>query len=454
MLERWFGLEEFGTRAGTEISAGCTTFFTMAYILFVQPAMLASEPAGMDFGSVVAATCLTSAFASILMGLFARYPIALAPGMGINAYFTFVLIPAAAQAGHPEPWRAALAIVFVAGVIFLLLTLVGVREHVMNALSPSLRAAIASGIGLFLVFIGLRNAGWVVDHPATLVTLERDFTQPAVVVSLVGLLVGAIAIARGLRAGLLLGIAASTCGALILRFAIYGAADAESMPGFRVAESLFAWPPSLAPTFLALDLSALTLAPLIPFVFVFLFIDVFDTMGTLLGVGQQAGLLRDGKLPRANRALASDAVATIVGAALGTSTVTSYIESAAGVEQGGRSGLVAVTVGVWFLVALFALPLISMLGSYLPITAPVLLLVGAAMLRSTSEIEWKDPSESIPALLILAGIPFSFSIGDGIALGLVAYPLIKLGAGRAREVAPALFVVAALLVLYFLLLRG
>ncbi len=452
MLERWFQLERAGTQVHTELAAGITTFLTMSYILFVQPALLAAEPANMDFGSVVVATCVTSALATALMGVWARYPVALAPGMGINAYFAFVLVPAAAEAGHPNPWQAALGVVFASGVLFLGLTLLGVRERVMHALSSSLRSAIAAGIGLFIVFIGLRNAGLVVDHPATLVSLEPDIAQPDIAVAAVGFLVAAIASARKHRFSLLLGIGAATLSAVLLKVGFAGAA--EQMPNFALAQKVISLPPSFTPTFLALDVRAALLPSLLPFVFVLLFIDVFDTLGTLIGVGQQAGLMQNGTLPRIERALASDALATIAGACLGTSTVTSYIESATGVEQGGRTGLVAVTVAGLFLGSLFFLPVISMLGSYPPITAPILLIVGISMLRNLTHVSWDDPSESIPALLILAGIPLSFSIGDGIALGLVVYPAIKLGAGRVREVAPAMWVVAALLLFYFLVLRG
>ena len=453
MLDRWFRLAENGTRVRTELSAGLTTFLTMSYILFVQPALLAGEPAGMDAGAVTVATCLTTAVATAIMGLWARYPIALAPGMGVNAFFAYALIPAAAAAGHPVPWQAALGVVFASGVAFLALSGLGIREHVMDALSPSLKGAIAAGIGLFIAFIGMRNAGWIVDHPATLVALSADLSSPDVIVSSAGLLTAAVLSVRRTGGALLLGMLTATAVALALRTILPEETGGDSFARFQVAEAVFATPPSIRPTLLALDVGAILLPGLIPFVIVFLFVDLFDTVGTLVGVTEQAGLSPEGSLARAPQALATDALATTLGACLGTSTVTSYIESAAGVEQGGRTGLVALTVSGLFLLALFFSPIIAMVGSYPPITAPALILVGAAMLRNVGKIAWSDPSESIPAFLILVGIPLSFSIGDGMALGFLAYPLLKLGAGRGREVPVALWLLVPLLLAYFVLLR-
>ena len=439
MLERWFRLRENGTTARIELGAGLTTFLTLSYILFVQPALLAGEPSRMDLGAVTAATCISSALATLLMGLWARYPVALAPGMGINAYFVYTLIPAAAALGHPEPWRAGLAVVFVAGVVFVALTALGVRERLMESLSPSLKHAIAVGIGLLIAFIGLRNAGLVVAHPATLVALRPDLLTADVAVAATGFGVAAALHVRGLNAALLLGIAASATLAALL--------------GKIHATGVVAAPPSLGPTFLAMDLRSVLEPGILQFVPVFLFVAMFDAMGTLVGVAEQAGMTRDGRLPRAGRALGTDALATMLGASLGTSTVTCYIESAAGVAAGGRTGLVCVVVAALFLLALLFAPLITALGAYAPITAPALLLVGAIMLQSVQHIDWSDPTEWIPAFFILVGIPLTFSIGDGMALGFLAYPILKLSTGRAKDVPMAMWLLSAAVGIYFALLR-
>ena len=452
MLERWFRLTESGVTARGEIAAGATTFLAMSYIVLVQPALLAD--AGMDVGAVTAATCLTAAVASIAMGLWARYPVALAPGMGINAFFVFQLVPAADAAGHAEPWRAALGVVFVSGVLFVALSATGVRERLLAALSPSLRHAIAAGIGLFITFLGLRSAGLVEANPATLVALTRELARADVAIAALGTIVAAAAAARGVRGGILLGIGTAAAVAIGLRVLLPLESLPPSLARLALPTGLLAAPPSLAPTFFAMDVGAALTGALVPFVLVFLFVDVFDTLGTLVAVSEQGGLVRDGKLPRAGRAFATDAMATVAGACLGTSTVTSYIESAAGIAAGGRTGLVAVVVGIGFPLAMLVSPVIASLGSYPPITAPALLMVGAAMLRSVEHVAWGDTTEGLPALLVVVGIPLTFSIGDGIALGLVAYPLVKTLAGRHRDVRPTLWVVAAALLAYLTVLRG
>ena len=467
MLEQFFRLREHGTTVRTELTAGLTTFLTMAYIVVVQPAVLSGtmfgRPTGMDFGAVMTATCLAAALASAIMGLYARYPIAQAPGMGENFFFVLTAIPAAAAAGAAVPWATALGAVFVSGVLFLVLSLVGAREAVMNALSPSMRHAIAAGIGLFIAFIGLQNAGLIVKDPGTAVRLNPDLGSPDPIVFFVGLLVAAGLHARRVRGSILWGILAGGLLAVLLKLtlphveALAGSrlvADSALMTRFEIADRLVAPPPSLEPTFLAMDVrGALTLA-MAPYVAIFLFMVFFDTVGTLVGVAQQAGLMRDGRLPRARQAFVSDATGTVAGACLGTSTVTSYIESATGIEQGGRTGLTAVTVAVLFLMALFFSPVIEMLGGYAPITAPALVLVGAMMLGNVARIEWGDFTELLPSFLVVVGIPLTFSIADGLALGFISYPLVKVLGGRGREVRAASWIVAALLVLYFLLARS
>jgi AGZA family xanthine/uracil permease-like MFS transporter len=398
------------------------------------------------------------------MGLYARYPIAQAPGMGENFFFVFTAIPVAAAAGAAVPWATALGAVFISGVLFLGLSLVGAREAVMNAISPSMRHAIAAGIGLFIAFIGLQNAGLIVQDPGTAVRLNPHFASPDLVVFFVGLLVAGGLHARRVRGSILWGILAGGALAVAMKLLlplagpdIAGAplvAQSGLVTRFEIADQLVAPPPSLEPTLFQMDVrGALSLA-MAPIVAIFLFMVFFDTVGTLVGVAQQAGLMRDGRLPRARQAFVSDAVGTVAGACLGTSTVTSYIESATGVEQGGRTGLAAVTVAGLFLMALFFSPVVEMLGGYAPVTAPALVLVGGMMLRNVRHIDWDDYTELLPAFLVLLGIPLSYSIADGLALGFIAYPLVKLLAGRAREVRGVAWLVAVLLLGYFVLVRS
>ena len=467
MLERVFRLSENGTTVRTEVVAGMTTFLTMSYIIFVQPAVLSGvmfgKPTGMDFGAITTATCLAAALASAIMGLYARYPIAQAPGMGENFFFVFSAIPAAAAAGAAVPWATALGAVFISGVLFLALSLIGAREAVMNSISPSMKNAIAAGIGLFIAFIGLQNAGLIVKDPGTAVKLNPNFASPDLAVFFVGLLVAAGLYARRVRGSILWGILSAGALAIVLKLGLphLGVAVAGSpvvtqsalMTKFQLAEQVVAAPPSLTPTLFQMDLQGALSVAMAPFIAIFLFMVFFDTVGTLVGVAQQAGFMRDNKLPRARQAFVSDAVGTVAGACLGTSTVTSYIESATGVEQGGRTGLTAVTVAGLFLVALFFSPIIAMLGGYAPVTAPALVLVGAMMLRNVAYLEWTDFTELLPSFLVLAGIPLSYSIADGLALGFISYPLVKVLGGKAGEVRGTSWFIAGVLLLYFLCVR-
>ncbi|HEX5219448.1 MAG TPA: NCS2 family permease [Verrucomicrobiae bacterium] len=468
MLERFFRLGENQTGVRTEILAGVTTFLTMSYIIFVQPAVLSGKmfgmETGMDFGAVMTATCLAAALATTIMACYARYPIAQAPGMGENFFFVFSAIPAATAAGFTNGWQVALGTVFVSGVLFLILSLIGVREMIFNAVSPSMKNGIAAGIGLFIAFIGLQNAGLILKDPGTAVKLNAHFASPDLIVFFTGLLTTSVLHARKIRGSILWGIVAATVLAVMLKLLLpsLGQPIANSptvtssklMTQFQFASSVVAAPPSLAPTFLKMDIPNALSAKMLPFVFVFLFMFMFDAIGTLIGVSEQAGFMRDNKLPRAREAMVSDAVGTVAGAALGTSTVTSFIESASGVEQGGRTGLTGLVVAALFLVALFFSPLIAMVGSYPAITAPALVIVGAMMIQNVTKIDWKDHSESIPSFLILIGIPLSYSIADGLALGFISYPIIKLFSGRGREVSWLAYVVAAVLVLYFVFVRS
>lgn len=467
-LERWFRLRENGTSVRTELVAGVTTFLTMSYIIFVQPAVLSGvmfgQPTGMDFGAITTATCLAAALASAIMGLYARYPIAQAPGMGENFFFVFTAVPVAAAAGAAVPWATALGAVFVSGVLFLLLSVVGAREAVMNAISPSMKHAIAAGIGLFIAFIGLQNAGLIEKDPGTAVRLNPHFASPDLLVFFVGLLVAAGLYARRVRGSLLWGILAAGGLAVGLKLVLplVGPelasrpliAESALVNRFEIATAIVAPPPSLQPTLLAMDVRGALTLTMLPIVAIFLFMVFFDTVGTLVGVAQQAGLMRDGRLPRARQAFVSDAVGTVAGACLGTSTVTSYIESATGVEQGGRTGLTALTVAMLFLAALFFSPLVAMLGGYAPVTAPALVIVGGMMLGNVRHIDWDDYTELLPSFLVLVGIPLSYSIADGLALGFIAYPLLKLLGGRLREVSGVSWLLGALLLGYFVFVRS
>jgi AGZA family xanthine/uracil permease-like MFS transporter len=467
-LARIFRLTENQTSVRTEVVAGATTFLTMAYIIFVQPAVLSGSmfdlSTGMDFGAVTTATCLAAALATAIMGLAARYPIALAPGMGQNFFFVLTAIPVAAAAGAADPWAAALGAVFVAGIAFAIVSLVGIREKLMDAVSPNLKHGIAVGIGLFIAFIGLRNAQLVLANPGTAVVMNPHIASPDVVVFLVGFLVAAVLHARRVTGSIMGGIGAALALAVILKTVlpllpegVSGSAvvtESLLMSQFSPAQGVVAMPPSLGPTLFRMDLVTALSAAMIPIVIIFLFMDVFDTMGTLIGVGEQAGLMRDGKLPRVERAMLADACGTVAGAALGTSTVTSYIESAAGVEHGGRTGLTAVTVAVLFVAALFFYPVVAMVGSYPPITAPALVLVGGMMVRNITKVEWHDYSEGVPAFLTMIGIPFFYSIADGIALGLITYPVIKSLGGKAGDVRWGMWLLAGVLLLYFVFVRS
>lgn len=479
MLDRFFRLSENNTTARTEMLAGLTTFLTMAYIIFLQPVVLTGklfgQPNGMDEGAVMTATCLAAALATALMGLYARYPIAQAPGMGENFVFVFSVVPAAAAmiaagsvVGATSPWQIALGVVFIAGVLFLVLSLLGVREMLLEAVSPSMRNAIAVGIGLFIAFIGLQGATLIVDDPGHLVKMNPHVATPDLIVFFFGLLLTAGLYALRVRGSIVLGILGATLLAVVLKLGVGylpgGLADSPAVAESRLmtwfaigdvmAGSVVSSPPSMAPTFLKMDLINALAWPMLPFILVFLFMDVFDTLGTLMGVSEQAGFIKNNKLPRAKQALLSDAVGTVAGAACGTSTVTSFIESAAGVEQGGRTGLTAVTTAGLFILALFFAPVIAMVGSYPSITAPALVVVGSMMMRSVTKIEWSNYAEAMPAFITIVGIALTYSIADGLALGFVSYPIIKLFARQGRQVKWLMYVMAVVLAAYLILVRG
>jgi len=473
MFERWFRLSEHGTNVRTEVLAGLTTFLTMAYIIFVQPAVLSGTmfgtETGLDFGAVMTATCLAAALATGLMAVYARYPIALAPGMGENFFFVSMvaLIAQGAQSGslalgESAPWQVALGVIFVSGLLFLVVSVLGLQKTLLAALSPSMRSAIAVGIGLFIAFIGLRSGSLVLVDRG--LSVNPRFASPDLLVFFFGLLVTAGLHARRVRGSIVWGILAAAVLAVLLKHGLPLLPEAiarsplvtesKLMRDFTVAESVVALPPSLAPTLLQMDVVRALSLKMLPFVLIFLFMDVFDTLGTLIGVGEQAGLIRDGEMPRMREALVSDAAGTAAGAALGTSTVTSFIESAAGVEQGGRTGLTALVIAVLFLVALFFSPIVAMVGNYPPITAPALVVVGSLMMRNISRIEWSNFAEAMPSFLVIVGIPLTYSIADGLALGFITYPLVKLLSGQGRQVKWLMYVMALVLVAYFVLVRA
>ena len=467
MMEKLFRLRENNTTVRTEMMAGTITFLTMAYIIVVQPLVLSGRmfgfDTGMDFGSIMTATCIAAALATAIMGLYARYPIAQAPGMGENFVFVFSVVPAATAAGFQNGWQVALGVVFISGVLFLLLSLSGLRRMIIDALSPGMKSAMAAGIGLFIAFIGLQNAGLIVDNPGTLVSLNTSFASPDTVIFMIGLLLTAALLALRIQGAILWGILATTLLAVVARFAITAlptlaatelVTESKLMQVFMPAREIVSLPPSIAPTFFKMDLRGACTTTMIPFIVLFLFMDLFDTVGTLVGVSQRAGFIKDNKLPRANRAMLSDAVGTVAGACLGTSTVTSFIESAAGVERGGRTGLTSLTTAALFLLALFFAPLVQMIGSYPAITAPALVIVGAMMVQSVTAIQWDDYSESIPCFLTMVGIPLTYSIADGLALGFISYPLVKLLCGRGREAQWLMHVMAVILIAYFVLVRS
>jgi len=423
----------------------------MSYIIFVQPGVLSQ--AGMDFRSVMYATCLAAALATFLMGLLANYPVALAPGMGENFFFVYTLC-GVVPLGFGLTWQQALAAVLVAGIFFILLTLSGIRSKIIDSIPNSLKCGIAAGIGLFITLIGLEYGNLVVSSPATLVRLG-DFRHPVALVSVLGLLVMIVLLAYRVRGAILLGILTTTVIAAGFGLIHY--------------QGVFSADLSLAPTLWKFDLRGLFgvhPATLATAVFVLLYLALFDTVGTLVGVGQQAGLLREGKLPRSGRALFSDAVGTTMGAALGTSTVTCYIESAAGVSDGARTGLANMVTGAFLLAAMFFSPLASMIGGGVtvgtdasgsplvryPTLAPALIVVGAMMLKVVRELQWEDATEYLPAFLTIVGIPLTFSIASGIAFGFVSYAVAKLATGRWRECPTLTYTFAALFVVQFLIL--
>ncbi len=431
-LERYFEFSELGANWRTEVLAGFTTFMTMAYIVFVNPSIL--HETGMPLAAVTAATCISAAAGSLLMGALARYPIALAPGMGLNAYFTYSVVK-----GMGVSWQAALGAVFLSGVAFFVLTLLGVRQLIISTIPLELYAAVAAGVGLFIAFIGFRNSGIIVPNAATTVTLG-NLHDKSTALALFGLLLIGALMAWRVRAAMLIGILATTLVGL-------ATGVAKWTPQFYSLSDLSA-------TAFKLDIAATLRIGFLEIVFVFLFIDLFDNIGTLVAVGKKANLFdKAHQIPRVNRILISDASATIVGSITGTSTVVSYIESAAGVAAGGRTGITAIVTGLLFVIALFIAPVVGAIPA--AATAPALIIVGGMMVGVVGEIEWQDPEVALPAFLTMMTIPLTFSIANGLAFGFTAFALMKLLRGKARQVSWFVWVLAALFVARFIYLsRG
>jgi adenine/guanine/hypoxanthine permease len=425
-LDRYFGLTAHGTNVRTEFIAGMTTFLTMVYIVFVNPTILGN--AGMDKGAVFVATCIAAAVSTLVMALYANYPIALAPGMGLNAFFAFTVVLA-----YKYTWQQALAAVFCSGVLFFLISIFRIREYVINAIPKNLKLAISAGVGLFLGIIALEEAKIVVAHPATLVTLG-DLKNPPAILCLLGFVIIAALSYRRIVGGILIGVLAVSVIGIPLGLAKFG--------------GVVSMPPSLAPTFLQLDFSRVFELTFLIVVFSFFIIDVFDNAGTLIGVTHRAGLLdKDGNLPRMKEALVADSFAAMFGALIGTSTTTSYIESAAGVSAGGRTGLTAAFVALFFLLALFFSPLAGMVPAYA--SAAALLYVACVMTRGLAEIDWEDITEYAPAEVAAVSMPFTYSIATGIGLGFVTYALAKIIAGKFTEAKPAVVALALLFAIKF-----
>lgn len=429
MLENYFRLKEQGTTFRTEVVSGLVTFMTMAYIIMVNPALLSNQfGAKMSFSGVMAATCLASFFASLIMGLIARYPVALAPGMGLNAYFSFTIC---GKMG--VRWEVALGIVFISGLVFTILTLLRVREVIVDAIPSSLKLATAAGIGVFIAFIGLQHSGIVTHDEATLVKLG-DFSQTPTVVALIGLVVTSVLVARKVKGAILWGL---LCTGVLA--AVTGVTEFKGVFGL----------PDFGSVLFKLDIAGAFSFHYITPIVVLLFFDMFDTIGTLVGVSEQCGFVKDGKLPRINRALLADSVGTMAGALAGTSTVTSYIESAAGVAHGGRTGLTSIVTGLLFLVALFFSPLAEAFAAG-AVTAPALIIVGFLMMKNIPKIKWDDLTEAIPAFLTIILMPLTFSIAHGLALGFISYPLVKAAAGRLAEVHWLVYILAGIFLLRYI----
>lgn len=442
-LKKYFQFEELGTSYRQEFMGGLTTFLAMAYILIVNPITLSlanikdlPDALRMDYGAVFVATALAAAVGSLVMGLLARYPLALAPGMGLNAFFAYTVV-----LGSGIPWQHALGAVFISGVFFLLLTMSGLREKIINAIPEDLKHAVGAGIGLFITFIGLQNAGIIVNNDATLVGLG-DLSNGNTLLAIFGIVVTVILMTRGYKGGVFYGMVLTVIVGMI--FNLIDTPD-------RVVDTV----PSLAPTFgsvfSSFSDSSFYTTTMLGIVLTFLFVDFFDNAGTLVAVANQAGLVKDNKLPRAGKALFADSIASIVGAVLGTSTTTSYIESSAGVASGAKTGFASVVTAGLFILSLFFFPLLSVVTA--PVTAPALIIVGVLMVSSLGKIDWSRFEIAVPAFMTMIAMPLSYSIATGIAAGFIFYPITMLIKGRKKEIHPIMYIFFIIFVLYFVFLQ-
>lgn len=443
--DRLWKLEEHRTNVKTEVLAGITTFITMAYIMFVNPIIL--KETGMDAGAVFVATCISAAIGTLMMAFYANYPFAQAPGMGLNAFFTYTVV---LTMGYT--WQEALAAVFISGITFILITATGLREMIVDSIPMSLKYAVSGGIGLFIAFIGLKNAGIIVANKATYVGFG-NLTEAGTLLAIIGLFITAVLMSRNVKGSILIGILITTVVGIFM-----------GVTKIPADFSIVKMPPSLAPSFMKLDLKGLLgigkniglislITSVLYVVLSFTLVEMFDTIGTFIGTGSKAGMLdKDGKMPNMKKGLLSDALATTVGAIIGTSTVTTYVESAAGIAEGGRTGLTAFTTAVLFILALMFSPIALLIPTQA--TAPALIIVGVLMMGSIKNINFEDFTEAMPAFLAIAAMPFTFSIANGIAAGLIAYPVVKIAAGKVKEIHPIVYILAILFILRFATLAG
>ncbi len=431
MLDKYFKITEQKSTLRTEIIAGITTFMTMVYILAVNPSILSA--AGMDKDAVFTATALSAVIATLVMALVAKLPFALAPGMGLNAFFAFTVV-----LGMGYSWEFALTAVFLEGIVFLLLTAFNVRELIVNSIPLNLKHAVSVGIGLFIAFIGLKGTGLIVDNPATLVSLG-DVKNPAVWVGLAGVIIIGVLLVKQVKGAILIGILSSTVIGLIVGVTIIP-------EGF----TFVSLPPSIEPIFFKFDFSQVFTIDMLIVLFTFLFVDMFDTVGTLVGVSSKSGMLdKEGRVPRVKQALFADSIGTFVGAILGTSTVTTYVESAAGVAEGGKTGMTALTVAIMFALSLFFAPLFMIIPA--AATAPALIIVGLMMITPITKVDLNDFTESIPAFFTIIMMPLTYSIAEGIVFGMLSYVLLKLLTGKFKEIKPIMYVIAVLFIIKFMM---
>ena len=441
-IEKCFKLKENKTTFKTELMAGLTTFMTMAYILVVNPSILSTT--GMDAGALLTATCIASALGTFFRAFFANYPFVLAPGMGLNAYFAFTIC---AQKGYS--WHVALAAVFIEGIIFIILSAINVREAIFNAIPANMKKAVSVGIGMYIAFIGLQNAGVVINNASTCVSLGDVKTVP-VALALIGTIITLVLVIRKVKGALLVGILITWILGIICQLAGVYVVDVEAGVYSLIPTGLISAPPSIAPIAGKLSFSGISIFDFIVVIFAFLFVDLFDTLGTLIGVSTKAGFLdKEGKLPRIKGALFADALATTVGAVLGTSTVTTFVESASGVSDGGRSGLTALTAGVLFLVALLFSPILTTIPSFA--TTPALVVVGLMMVENVRDIDFSDYTEGFPAFMTILMMVVCYSISEGLVFGVISYVLLKLFGGKKNELNPVIVIIAILFFLKLIL---